>query len=328
MSQTEHSSVARVRDAFAAAGIDPVAFRLAHITDERERAVIEAVAKAAVWKPGEKGDGRRGRGVAYARYKTVATYAAVIAEVEVNRATGSVRVPRIWIAADAGQIINPDGLTNQIEGGVIQSTSWTLHEHVQFDRNGILSQDWSNYPVLTMRDVPRVETVLIDRPDERALGAGEAAQGPTAAAIANAFAAASHTHDYSSSTVYFDQVIAQNNGNGTNYRVGDDAWIGDVNVSNTMRFAGQQDSTQAYIIFGSSNGLTLGRSGTGALTYQGAFTAQGGIQNTPIGNATANTGTFTTVTAATVYPAVRRPTDMSTVVLANDVFAQRALLGR
>jgi len=177
----------------AAAGIDPVAFRLAHIKDERERAVIETVARAAAWKPGEKGDGRRGRGIGYARYKTVATYVAVIAEVEVNRTTGIVKVPRIWAAADAGQIINPDGLTNQIEGGVIQSMSWTLHEHVQFDRHGILSEDWSNYPILTMPDMPRVETVLINRPNERSLGAGEAAQGPTAAAIANALAAATGT---------------------------------------------------------------------------------------------------------------------------------------
>jgi nicotinate dehydrogenase subunit B len=174
----------------AAAAMDPVAFRLAHIKDERERAVIEAVAKAAAWKTGEKGDGRRGRGIGYARYKTVATFTAVIAEVEVNRTTGVVKVPRIWAAADAGQIINPDGLTNQIEGGVIQSMSWTLLEHVRFDRNGIQTEDWNNYPILTMPDVPRVETVLINRPNERALGAGEAAQGPTAAAIANAFAAA------------------------------------------------------------------------------------------------------------------------------------------
>jgi len=174
----------------AAAGIDPVAFRLAHIKDERERAVIEAVAEAAAWKPGEEGGALRGRGIGYARYKTLATYCAVIAEVEVNRTTGVVKVPRIWTSADAGQIINPDGLTNQIEGGVIQSASWTLHEQVRFDRNGILSQDWWNYPILTMPDVPKVETMLIDRPNERALGAGEAAQGPTAAAIANAFAAA------------------------------------------------------------------------------------------------------------------------------------------
>jgi nicotinate dehydrogenase subunit B len=174
----------------AAVGIDPVAFRLAHIKDERERAVIEAVAKAANWKPNEKGDGRRGRGIGYARYKTVATYNAVIAEVDVDRRTGIVKVPRIWTAADAGQIINPDGLINQIEGGIVQSMSWTLHEHVRFDRNGILSDDWMNYPILTMPDTPKVETVLINRPNEPSLGAGEASQGPAAAAIANAFAAA------------------------------------------------------------------------------------------------------------------------------------------
>ena len=120
-----------------AAGIDPVAFRLAHSKDARERAVIEAVAKAANWKPGEnvvqqKGAILRGRGIGYARYKTVATYNAVIAEVEVNARTGVVRVPRIWAAADAGQIINPDGLANQIEGGVIQTVGRTLKEQVQW----------------------------------------------------------------------------------------------------------------------------------------------------------------------------------------------------
>ena len=100
------------------------------------------------------------------------------------------RVPRAWTAVDAGQIINPDGLTNQIEGGIVQSTSWTLHEQVRFDNNGILSRDWETYPILTMPEAPKVETVLIDRPNEHPLGAGEASQGPTAAAIANAFATA------------------------------------------------------------------------------------------------------------------------------------------
>jgi CO/xanthine dehydrogenase Mo-binding subunit len=150
--------------------------------------VIEAVAKAAQWKPNEKGDGIRGRGIGYARYKTVATYNAVIAEVEIDRASGRITVPRVWNAVDAGLIISPDGLTNQIEGGIIQSTSWTLHEHVRFDRNGIKSRDWASYPILTMPDVPKIETVLLNRPNERALGAGEASQGPTVAAIANAFA--------------------------------------------------------------------------------------------------------------------------------------------
>ena len=174
----------------AAAGADPVAFRLAHLKDPREKAVIEAVAKAANWKPGEKGDGIRGRGIGYARYKTVAAYNAVIVEIEVDRASGRIKIPRAWTSVDAGLIISPDGLTNQIEGGLIQSASWTLHEQVQFDRNGITSRDWASYPIMTMPDVPKVETVLLNRPNDRPLGAGEASQGPTVAAIANAFAAA------------------------------------------------------------------------------------------------------------------------------------------
>jgi CO/xanthine dehydrogenase Mo-binding subunit len=174
----------------AAAGADPVAFRLAHLTDPRARAVIEAAAKAARWKAGETGRNLRGRGIGFARYKTTAAYNAVIVEIEVDRATGFVKVPRAWTAVDCGQIINPNGLTNQIEGGIIQSTSWTLREEVRFDKTGILSRNWETYPILTFPEVPEVETVLIDRPNERSLGAGEASQGPTVAAIANAFAAA------------------------------------------------------------------------------------------------------------------------------------------
>src|ERR1700745_2523225 len=127
----------------AAAGIDPIEFRLAHIKDARERAVIEAVAKAANWKPGEKGDGVSGRGIGYAKYKTVATYNAVIVEVVIDRASGQVKVPRAWTAVDSGLIINPDGLTNQIEGGIVQSTSWTLRGEVGFDRRGVLCGDWA-----------------------------------------------------------------------------------------------------------------------------------------------------------------------------------------
>ena len=121
-------------DELAAAPASIRSVSLAHIKDARERAVIEAVAKAASWKPGEKGDGVRGRGIGYAKYKTVATYNAVIVEVEIDRASGQVKVPRAWTAVDSGLIINPDGLTNQIEGGIVQSTSWTLHEQVRFDR--------------------------------------------------------------------------------------------------------------------------------------------------------------------------------------------------
>ena len=172
------------------ANADPVAFRLAHLKDARARSVIEAVAKKAGWKPGERGNGDKGRGIGFAKYKTLATYVAVIADVEIDRASGRISVPRMWAAADAGQIINPDGLANQIEGGIIQSTSWTLKEEVKFDATEITSRDWATYPILTMAEAPSVEVELIDRPEERSLGAGEAAQGPAAAAIANAFAAA------------------------------------------------------------------------------------------------------------------------------------------
>ena len=172
----------------AAAKVDPVAFRLAHLNDKRARAVIEAAAKAAEWKPTDKGDGIRGRGLGFARYKNAAAYVAVIAQVSLNRASGEMQVVRAHAAVDAGQVINPDGLTNQIEGGIVQATSWTLREQVKFDATGIVSRDWLGYPILTMPEVPEVQTVLLDRPDLPALGVGEASLGPAAAAIANAFA--------------------------------------------------------------------------------------------------------------------------------------------
>jgi len=171
-----------------AAGVDPVAFRLAHLTDPRAKAVVEAVARKAGWQPGQKGGDGKGRGIGFAKYKNLATYVAVIADVEVDRTSGVVRVPRVYAATDAGLIINPDGLVNQIEGGIIQSTSWTLKEEVRFSAEGIQSHDWQTYPILTMPEVPHVEVELINRPAERPLGSGEASQGPTVAAIANAFA--------------------------------------------------------------------------------------------------------------------------------------------
>ena len=175
----------------AAAGADPVAFRLLHLKDPRARAVIERAAAQAGWQAGAPGDGVRGRGMGFAKYKNLSTYVAVVAEVEIDRRGGMVSVPRATAAVDAGQIINPDGLANQIEGGIIQSTSWTLKEEVRFESTGIVSRDWLGYPILTFPEVPAVEVALIDRPDEKPLGAGEASQGPMAAAIANAFAHAS-----------------------------------------------------------------------------------------------------------------------------------------
>jgi CO/xanthine dehydrogenase Mo-binding subunit len=165
-----------------------VAFRLRHLTDPRARAVIETAAANAGWKPGAKGDGHRGRGIAFAKYKNLAVWCAVVADIEVDPATGIVRVPRLWAVADAGMIVNPDGFANQIEGGCIQSTSWTLREAVPYDATRILARSWADYPILRMNEVPAVAVQLLDRPDERPLGVGEGSQGPTAAAIANAFA--------------------------------------------------------------------------------------------------------------------------------------------
>jgi nicotinate dehydrogenase subunit B len=171
-----------------AAGVDPVEFRLRHLADPRAKAVIEAVARKAGWRPKTAGDGKKGRGIGFAKYKNLAAYVAVIADVEVDPATGVVSVPRAWAAADAGLIVNPDGLSNQIEGGVIQSTSWTLRESIAFDGTRILTRSWADYEILRMPEVPSVEVTLIDRPEEKSVGAGESSQGPTVAAIANAVA--------------------------------------------------------------------------------------------------------------------------------------------
>lgn len=172
----------------AAADADPVEFRLRHLKDPRAKAVIEAAAQRADWRPKPKGDGSRGRGFAFAKYKNLACYVAVVADVSVDRATGKVRVARAVAAVDAGQIVNPDGVTNQIEGGIIQSASWTLLESVRFDRTRVTTQSWADYPIIHFEDVPRVEVVLLDRPEERFHGVGEGSQGPAAAAIANAVA--------------------------------------------------------------------------------------------------------------------------------------------
>jgi xanthine dehydrogenase molybdopterin-binding subunit B len=181
----------------AAANVDPVEFRLRHLRDERARTVIEAAARNSGWRPGATGDGGRGtggtfrgRGIGFARYKNHACYCAVIAEVEVDRLSGIVRATRAWSAVDAGLAINPDGIVNQIEGGLIQSASWTLKEAVKFDRTGIQTKSWSDYPILRFSEVPAVEVEVIQRLGDDSLGVGEGAQGPTGAAIANAFAAA------------------------------------------------------------------------------------------------------------------------------------------
>jgi len=167
-----------------AAGIDPIAFRLRHLKDSRGRAVIDAAARRAGWSRWKPAEGR-GHGIGFARYKNLGAYCAAVAEVEVGH---DVRVSRLVLAVDVGLVINPDGVINQIEGGAIQSTSWTLKEQVKLGIRGIASLSWEDYPILKFSEVPAVEVELIDRPQLPAVGAGEAAQGPTGAAIANAVA--------------------------------------------------------------------------------------------------------------------------------------------
>lgn len=167
----------------AACGADPVEYRLRHMKDPRARAVIERAAKMANWRPGEKGDGTRGRGIGFCKYKNLGSYCAVIAEVVLEK---TVRMTRAWAAVDIGRVVNPDGAINQIEGGVVQAASWTLKEAVRFDTNFVTSLSWDDYPILTFAEAPQVVVELIDRPEQTSKGAGEGAQGPTGAAIVNA----------------------------------------------------------------------------------------------------------------------------------------------
>jgi CO/xanthine dehydrogenase Mo-binding subunit len=170
------------------AGADPVEFRLRHLADARAQEVIMTAAHHFGWlryQPSKQ----RGRGFGFARYKNLAAYTAVAVEVEVEHETGRVRLIRAVAATDSGQAVNPDGIKNQIEGGILQSSSWTLYEAVGFDETRITSANWSSYPITRFSEVPEsVEVHVIDRPGQPFLGTGEAAQGPTAGAIANAVA--------------------------------------------------------------------------------------------------------------------------------------------
>ena len=163
---------------------NPFEFRMEYLSDNRAKAVLEAAVEK-VNSINLSTDGTHGRGFAMARYKNSKCYAAVAIDLMVDD-YGSINLIRAIIAADAGQIIDPDGLRSQLEGGLIQSASWTLKEQVKFDEKGITSQDWETYPILSFGEVPEIETILIDRKDSPFLGAGEATIGPTAAAIGNA----------------------------------------------------------------------------------------------------------------------------------------------
>jgi nicotinate dehydrogenase subunit B len=175
----------------AAAKIDPVEFRLRYLDDPRAREVLQAAAEKASWEshpsPLRKATALlEGRGVAFARYENEEALVACIANVQVDSSTGAVSLKRIVISHDCGLIINPDGLKNQIEGNVIQSLSRALKEEVQFDEFRIRSVDWETYPILKFSEVPEVDIILINRPEQPALGAGEPSTVTTASAVANA----------------------------------------------------------------------------------------------------------------------------------------------
>jgi CO/xanthine dehydrogenase Mo-binding subunit len=173
-----------------AAGADPVAFRLKHLDDERARTVISTAAARFDWAGWKKAPGR-GRGFGFARYKNLAAYCAVACEVEIEHQTGRARMARAVAAVDSGQVVNPNGLANQIEGAILQSMSWTLYESVTFDATRITSLDWASYPVLRFSAVPdALDIHIINQPGLPFLGSGECGQGPAAAALANAVAEA------------------------------------------------------------------------------------------------------------------------------------------
>jgi CO/xanthine dehydrogenase Mo-binding subunit len=190
--QNTYANEAFLDECAAAAGTDPLDYRLRALKDPRGIEVLKRAAEIAGWQsrpsPAKEasGDVLRGRGLSYVKYELNRTYVAGVAEVEVDRRTGRVRVPRFFVAQDCGQIINPDGVRNQVDGNVIQTVSRVLMEEVTFDRGAVTSLDWTSYPILTFPDVPEVVIDLIDRPTEKPWGAGEPSAAIVPAAISNA----------------------------------------------------------------------------------------------------------------------------------------------
>lgn len=169
-----------------AAEMDPIEFRLNHLTDERARAVIEAVAELSQWEARGEGGKDTGKGLGFIRYKNNQSYVAVVVDLTVNRKEGLISLEKAFIVADAGQLVNPDGVSSQLEGAFLQSASWTLKEQVSFDEHGITSLDWHSYPILRFHNAPKVEIMLLNRPGQPYMGVGEGAMGPIPAAISNA----------------------------------------------------------------------------------------------------------------------------------------------
>ena len=165
---------------------DPFDFRERHLTDERALAVLLRLKKAVRWDDRPQAGTGVGWGLAFARFKNLSSYLGIVMQLQVDAETNTIKLSKATAVCDAGLVVNPDGLKAQIEGGIIQSSSWTLKEQVRTSHRSRESRDWSSYPILRFDEVPDVEVILINRPEEKSLGVGETAQGPTAAAIANA----------------------------------------------------------------------------------------------------------------------------------------------
>jgi nicotinate dehydrogenase subunit B len=176
----------------AAAKADPIAFRKKYLDDKRGLELIDRLAALSKWetRPAAQqvasGNVLKGRGVSYVKYELVRTYVGAVADVEIDRTTGKVRVPRFYLVQDCGQIINPEGVKSQLDGNVIQTISRTLIEEVKWDRSMVTTLDWASYPIITFPEVPELVYDLIDRPNERPWGAGEPAAAVVPSAIANA----------------------------------------------------------------------------------------------------------------------------------------------
>jgi CO/xanthine dehydrogenase Mo-binding subunit len=171
-------------------GIDPLDARLRYLRDARGKELLERLAILSGWRERPKPDRHAatslGRGLAYIKYELVRTYVGMVCEAEVNRQTGAVAVKKFFVAHDCGQIINPDGLRNQIEGNVVQTVSRVMMEELQFNRSTVTSVDWETYPILKFPEVPEVVIDLIDRPEEAPWGGGEPTAAVVPAAISNA----------------------------------------------------------------------------------------------------------------------------------------------
>ena len=165
---------------------DPFEYRLAHLEDNRAIDVLEKLRDISGWKDRPDAGQGKGWGVGFARFKNLTAYMGIVMKLEADQDSGLIRLGKAFGVIDAGLIVNPDGTKAQLEGGIIQSASWTLKEQVRFSKSEILSRDWASYPTLGFEEVPDIHIEIINRPDQSPLGLGEAAQGPTVAAIANA----------------------------------------------------------------------------------------------------------------------------------------------